>query len=256
MPFALAVLALLLLAPAGVCADSREFPIALDVGHSAPRWGATSARGVPEYEFNKVLTQRILHALQDIGLTGTFILDSGDSRRSPAERTRLARKRGAVLFLSIHHDSVQPHYLETWTFEGKKRKLCNRFQGYSLFYSERNPDPKQSLELAKSIGANLRLAGFTPTAHHAEPIEGENREFVDPERGVYRFDDLLVLHTASMPSVLFEAGIIVNSIEERALQNPVRQKRMAKAVARGVAQYLGVLPPLPDGPFSTLRLQQ
>lgn len=233
--------------------DLATLPIALDVGHSAASIGAMSARGVSEYKFNTVLAQRILETMQQRGLTGGFVLDSGEKRRSPRQRTRLAAKRGAALLLSVHHDSVQPQYLETWTFQGKTLRLCNRFQGYSLFYSERNPKPEQSLLLAQSIGGHLRLAGFTPSDHHAEPIPGENRDFVDPQRGVYRFDDLLVLHTAAMPAVLLEAGVIVNSIEERALNNPNRQQRMAAAIVAGLVQFLGLPGASVAAPFAGPR---
>lgn len=260
----LVLVLLLLLFPCVVFAAKNEpessrallSAVAVDVGHSLPRWGATSARGLKEYEFNAVLARRVLEELHAVGLVKSFLLDSKHTRRNPRERTRLAREQGAALLLSIHHDSVQPHYLQAWTFEGKELKYCNKFQGYSLFYSEKNPLPGQSLRLARDIGAQLRLAGFTPTAHHAEAIPGENREFVDPGRGVYRFDDLLVLKTARMPAVLVEAGVIVNSIEERALQNPARQQRMARAVALGVAKFLGLALGPSSSPFSPPRLQQ
>ena len=53
-----------------------------------------------------------------------------------------------------------------------------------------------------------------PSLHHAEPIEGENREVIDRLNGVYRFDDLVVLRSAAMPAVLLEAGIIKHREEE------------------------------------------
>lgn len=220
--------------------------IAIDVGHGALQPGATSARGRSEYLFNRDLAGDILQALQDLGLDGAFVLDAGRRKRSPAERARLAARHGAALLLSVHHDSVQPHYLEPWTFEGRLLRFCDRFQGYSLFYSEKNPRAADSLRLARHIGAAMRRAGYAPTAHHAEPIPGENRDFVDPENGVYRFDDLLVLKTATLPAVLFEAGVIVHREEELRLQDPAQRSRMARAVSLGLAEYLEhpVPPPL------------
>ena len=52
--------------------------------------------------------------------------------------------------------------------------------------------------------------GFVPTQHHTEPITGENRELLIPEKGVYVFDELTILKTASSPAVLLEAAVIVN----------------------------------------------
>ena len=39
-----------------------------------------------------------------------------------------------------------------------------------------------------------------PTFHHAEPIKGENRELVNRDLGIYRFDDLIVLKSAATPA--------------------------------------------------------
>ncbi len=44
-------------------------------------------------------------------------------------------------------------------------------------------------------------------------------ELIDEEAGVYRYDHLIVLHSAHMPAVLLEAGSIVNRQEELELTN-------------------------------------
>ena len=83
-------------------------------------------------------------------------------------------------------------------------------------------------------GAELRRAGFTPTAHHAEPIAGENRPWADEANGVYWFDGLAVLRTAASPALLLEAGIILNRADEVSLGQPATRRRIAKAVADGL----------------------
>ncbi|MDQ7833524.1 MAG: N-acetylmuramoyl-L-alanine amidase [Desulfovibrionaceae bacterium] len=210
---------------------------AVDVGHSPKRPGATSARGVPEYRFNLELARRVVAELRAAGLVRAFLLDEAGTDIPPAGRAALANRKKADILISIHHDSVQPHYLATWPFDGRQRKYCDRFSGYSLFFSAKNPAAAASIDLGKSIGESLRSAGFTHTTHHAEAIPGENRELIDPERGLYRYDGLAVLYRARMPAVLVEAGVIVNRDEETALADPARQERMARAIAQGVATY-------------------
>ena len=95
------------------------------------------------------------------------------------------------------------------TTKGAKLSYCDLFNGYSLFYSEKNANPRDSLTISRAIGSALQNNLFVPTLHHAEDIEGENRRLVDREKGVYQFDELIVLKTAKMPAVLLECGIIV-----------------------------------------------
>ena len=232
-----ALIALLLVTP---FAAANEKPIvALDVGHSLKRPGATSARGVPEFAFNQALAAPVADALQESGYAPRLIAVDGNIHDL---RGRTSRARGAVFFLSIHHDSVQPQYLDRWMVDGVKRAYSDRFSGFSLFVSRANPDVEQSLDCAVAIGARLRRAGFRPSLHHAEPIAGENRLLADAENGVYFFDDLIVLKTAAMPAVLVEAGIIVNRRDELRLQENKARHAIAQAIAQGLVACLRSAP--------------
>ena len=51
------------------------------------------------------------------------------------------------------------------------------------------------------------------------------RHLVDAETGVYRYDQLLILRTARMPSVLLEAGSIINRDEEELMGKQEHQLR-------------------------------
>ena len=216
-------------------ADSAAAPVAIDVGHYLAEPGALSARGRPELEFNRELASLIRAALEARGLSVLLIGADGDMN---VLSRRTAAARGAALLVSVHHDSVQPHYLEEWEYEGETRRFSDRFAGFSLFVSRRNPRPAESLACAAAIGAGLRAAGFAPSLYHAEPIPGEAKPFADRRNGVHYYDNLVVLHTATQPALLLEAGVIVNRAEELALRSPATQWRIAVAVAEGVRECL------------------
>ncbi len=209
--------------------------VALDVGHSRQKPGAVSARGVNEFEFNRALAQTLAGILRQRGVQVTLIGVDGDMNDLYARPSRAA---GADFFLSIHHDSVQPQYLQPWTVDGAHRRYSDRFSGFSLFVSHQNPYFAQSLACASLLGARLRAAGFQPSDHHAEPIPGENRSYADRTNGVYDFDQLVVLRMASQPAALLEAGIIVNRADEQSLRQPATQTRIATAVADGLERCL------------------
>ncbi len=112
--------------------------------------------------------------------------------------------------------------------------LSEKFHGYSVFFSEKNAEPTASFEFAKQLGRAMREQGLVPTAHHAEKIPGEGRDFVVPQWGVYRFNELLVLKSARMPAVLLECGVIVHPEEEAELQRAERQAKIVAAVRDAV----------------------
>jgi N-acetylmuramoyl-L-alanine amidase len=207
--------------------------VAIDVGHSQAHPGATSARGRPEFAFNLDLARDIQSRLAASKVPAFLIGDDGLMNVLTA-RTAQAAARGATFFLSIHHDSAQLQYLEPWSWQGVSHLHGERFAGYSLFVSRKNPQFEASLACAHQIGVALQQAGFHLSAHHAEAIAGENRAWADAAAGVYAYDDLVVLKTAASPAVLLEAGVIVNRDEETVLQDATVRSRIAAAVATGL----------------------
>lgn len=229
LPFAIAFSLTL-----GSAAQASSVPlIAIDVGHSLQSSGATSARGKKEFEFNQALA---LVVWQSIVAKGGQAFEIGADGKSvdPETRPVEASARGAKFFLSIHHDSVQPQYLEDWNWQGGTQRHADKFSGFSLFVSRKNKQLAASLRCASAIGAALRTAGLTPSAHHAEKIEGEDRPWADQGNGVYFYDNLIVLKNAKIPAVLLEAGVIVNQDEEKRMLDPAVRKTIGMAIASGL----------------------
>jgi len=232
----LVVVALGALASCAVGATATAASIAVDVGHHLARPGVISARGVSEFEYNRTLALEIAQGLERerhrVLLIGEDGMASELGRRAP-------RANGMDLLISVHHDSVQPRFIESWEFEGMERKYSDRFSGFSLFVSRVNPQVERSLRCASALGAALKRAGFMPSRYHADPLLGENRPFADEENGVHYFDNLAVLRTASIPALLFEAGVIVNRDEELRMRDPALRTRIVSGVVEAVASCIG-----------------
>ncbi len=218
------------------CRPDLFRPVLL-VGHSHKRAGALSARGKPEFSFNQRLAASVADGLRKAGFTKTVIVNFEGNIDNLEDKVQAAKKAKADVVLSFHHDSVQPQYLSTWVVDGKKYRYSDRFVGYSLFVSKKNPRFGASFAFARTIGENLRKRGLKPTLHHAEPIKGENRTLLDKSNGVYQFDDLIVLKHADAPAVLLEAGVIVHRDEEIALQTAERQNIVVDSVVDAVRAY-------------------
>lgn len=208
-------------------------PVAIDVGHYLARPGATSAYGVTEFEYNHSLAAVLATRLAAEGVAVRLIGQRGEMADLKA-RPREAEAAGAGFFLSIHHDSVKETYLQPWVWQGRSLRHAEGFAGFSLFVSRLNPRLDESLACASAIGAALRQAGLPVATHHGVSAEGVARPWADPVNGVYYYDNLVVLKTATIPAVLLEAGVIVNREEERELAGAARRALTAEAVLAGL----------------------
>jgi N-acetylmuramoyl-L-alanine amidase len=225
--------------------DRAAFRVVIDVGHTAEVPGAKSARGLYEYDFNLRLAKLIEQHLSQAGFDKTVLLvTEGKTRKGLEERVERANHLSADLFLSIHHDSVPDRFLQKWEHEGEERSYSDRFKGHSLFVSTSNGDYGSSVAFAKLLGLQLKTQGLQYTRHYTEKFMGHRqRILVDPEAGVYRYDQLIVLKKTRMPAVLLEAGSIINRDEELAMETPERQAQIGAAVLDAVDRFCALRRP-------------
>ncbi len=225
--------------PVAASCDRAHFRLILDVGHSEEVPGAISARGATEYSYNLNLAQKIHAKLREAGFSKAHLLvSSGKANPSLVSRVSYAANNPADLFLSIHHDAVPDKFLEKWTYEGRSHNYCDRFKGHSIFVSRHNADYPSSLLFGKLLGQQLKTKGMNYAPHYVEKFMGiRQRELVDANAGVYRFDNLVVLMSTTMPAVLFEAGSIINRDEELLMGSPEHQATIASAVTTAVESF-------------------
>jgi N-acetylmuramoyl-L-alanine amidase len=216
-----------------------DFAIAIDIGHSLEQPGAISARGKPEYDFNRRLGLALYEMLRAQGYRRAYLLDPPGTLGGAEglhRRTTLANAHPTDLLISLHHDSVQAIYLRSWRPDGTSRTYSDHARGYSLFYDDTSAWAQPSLRFAQRLGAALRRQGLRASWHHAEPIAGENRRLIDAELGIYAADFWMLRQTHA-PAVLLEAGVIVNREEESRLEQPAYRARILQALSEAIAGF-------------------
>ena len=216
-----------------VAAEARAracpgFVVAIDAGHSDARPGATSARGRTERSFNIRLVNELAAALEKAGIRTRRLAPEDDLA------ARAAAAAGASVMVSIHHDSVQERFLESWTFEGRSLRRTRHAAGHSVFVSRRNGMFGASLRHASAIARRLLERGLAPSRHHSEPIEGENRPLLDAKAGLSAFDGLKVLRTAPVPALLVEAAVIASDEDEVRADDPAYRAELVAAIVEGL----------------------
>jgi len=204
-----------------------ESLVVIDPGHSISSRGAISCSGKGENVYNQILAQQIVQRISTPNRK-VLVTTTGESL-SLGQRAKLSK--GADIFLSIHHDSVQPQFIKILK-AGDTVKYCSKkATGFSIFVSKNNPQYKSSFRLAQRLGVALLNRGLTPTLHHAELITGESRTLLDNKMGIYQFDRLEVLKKAQSPAILLEAAVIVHPDNDKLAQTKTFQQNIADAVA-------------------------
>src|SRR5215468_1578177 len=225
----------------------KDIIVILDVGHTDKDSGQMSARGVKEYDLNMKLARRVLEELVGTGfISSQMIVTSGaNTHESRVQRSKRANDLGADLFISVHHDGVKNETLTPWQYNGKTHRFLDKFEGFSLWVSQKNDKYEESLSFATTLADRLMASGLKFTTHHDELTNtdkyGRVAPLVDRERGIYDASDhIAVLYESHMPAVLVEAGMIVNRAEEQVLSSPALRATVAKAAAEAVERFCAV----------------
>src|SRR5215510_11482147 len=228
----------------------KDIIVILDVGHTDRDSGQISARGVKEYDLNMRLAQRVLEELVNTGFVSSqMIVTSGsNTHASRVQRSKRANDLDADLFISVHHDGVKNETLMPWQYNGRTHRFLDKFEGFSLWVSQKNNKYEESLSFAKTLADQLMASSLKFTTHHDELTNtakyGRIAPLVDRERGIYdASDNIAVLYESRMPALLLEAGMIVNRAEEQVLSSATHRATVARAVAGAVERFCSVRAP-------------
>lgn len=116
--------------------------------------------------------------------------------------------------------------------------FSDRFGGYAMFVSRKNPQFTASLKFARLLGNQMAAQDLQFARQYDQLFMGRyQRQLLDFNAGVYRHDHLVVLERTRMAAVLLEAGSIINRDEELVVASPEHQRKVSTAVAAAAEQF-------------------
>ncbi len=222
--------------------SSRVHVIVIDAGHGGKDRGTMAPHGMDEKEIVLDVAKRLRTLLEGAGIKVIMTRDTDDFISLP-ERTIIAARSGADLFVSVHVNSNQDHavngfliyYLDSIT--RRDRDEDQRKENECIFLKSLSANDSttlqavvtdmmdtlkiaQSQKLAKSI---IREARWEPGVK----VRGDGTR-------VCRF---FVVRNTLIPAVLVETGFLSNHQEHNKLISPFYRQKMAEIIARGVLDY-------------------
>ena len=235
---------------AAAASGERPVLIAIDAGHGGRDPGAIGGGGT----FEKTVTLQVSRALAEAinrhpGMRALMIRN-GDYFIPLGDRFRKAREAQADLFISVHADaaanrqargasvfvlSTRGASSEAARFLADRENNADLVGGVSLDDKDRN---LAAVLLDLSQSATLR-ASDEAAGHVLDALRevGKTRK-PDVERA-----NFWVLRSPDVPSMLLETGFLTNAEDERRLNDPAFRERLAREVARGVADHFAAQPP-------------
>jgi len=137
--------------------DLHHFKVALAIGHTLSQPGGDERAGATKFGYNQRLARVVQVEMGRNAIATMLIGEAG----TPLQLE--ARAASADLFLVLHHDSVQPQYLATWTVDGKPQRYSDAFHSYSVFVSDENAHAADSRRFGALIGETMLAAEFSPS---------------------------------------------------------------------------------------------
>ncbi|MEH1969761.1 N-acetylmuramoyl-L-alanine amidase [Nostoc sp.] len=178
-----------------------NFKIVLDPGHGGKESGASGPTGYLEKDVNLVVSKLLRDELVKRGATVVMTRED-DKEVSLVERQAIISQEEPAIALSIHHNSLPD--------DGDAEKT----KGFGAFWYQ----PQ-----AHSLAIFLQTYVV--------------KKLGKPSYGVF-WDNLALTRPAVAPSVLLELGFMSNPDEFEQVVNPEEQKKMAKAIAQGITEWL------------------
>ncbi len=224
---------------------SKYDSIVIDAGHGGHDSGAVGG-SKKEKDIVLQIAKRLNKQLKRRGYT-VYMTRNSDRFLKLPQRTKIADKKAAKVFVSIHANSVP-------------KKKRNKIQGVETFFLQNTRDAKSQRIAARENKAVLKGAGnslskkvIIDSVLNGPKIVQSNKLAIDVQRrimtnlhsrykgvkdGGVRHAPFWVLVGASRPSILVEVGYISHPRERKRLSTAAYQELIAKGIAEGIENYL------------------
>ena len=229
----------------GVTGPADAPLIVIDPGHGGHDPGAKSLDGEQEKDLTLAFARSVRDALAASGRVRVALTRADDRFLVLGERSEIARRMGASLFLSIHADSAgeddQAHGATLYTLS----ETASDAEAAALAARENKADIVRGVNLSgrdeavASILIDLaRRESLEEAASFVRGLHRQAKDVLPFRRDYHRKASLIVLKAPDVASVLFETGYITNESDRSLLGSAEGRTRVASAVASAIEKQL------------------
>lgn len=219
----------------------RLLRITIDAGHGGDDPGATGPGGMREKDVVLQIAWRLKARLQKELGAEVVMTRKKDEHLDLEERTAIANREQADLFISIHcnaHASRSQRGFETYYLNDTDDRYAMLIAARENASSVEAMDPLKfilaDLALKSNVDESVSLANFVQNAL----VNGLKKRHPDTRDLGVKHALFYVLFGANMPSILVEIGFISNPTEEKRLRSNAFQEQVAAALCKGIKRFI------------------
>ena len=218
--------------------------VVIDAGHGGHDPGAIGPSGLKEKDVNlriaKALKKKLDTEGKKFGITNVYLTRSTDKFIPLEERTGIAKKLGADLFISIHCNAArnkQAYGIETYILS-----VTNDRSSLAVAARENATTSISRSDMDKVLKQYLLGAKIEESQRFASHVQGSVVKNVSAkypparDKGVKKAP-FIVLIGADIPSILVETSFITNPRDEKRLQSNAYINEIADGIFVGVKKY-------------------
>jgi N-acetylmuramoyl-L-alanine amidase len=223
--------------------SSRVHVIVVDAGHGGKDLGTMDpTRQMHEKAIVLDVAKRLRALLEGAGIKVIMTRDSDEFISLP-ERTIIAARSGADLFVSVHVNSNEDHavngllvyYLESISKKDVYEE--QRIENEHTFLKSLNANDSRTVQGIVTDMMNTLKASQSQKLAKLIIREGRGMPGVKVRGDGIRVCRFFVVRNTLIPAVLVETGFLSNRQEHNKLISPLYRQKMAEVIARGVLDY-------------------
>lgn len=222
--------------------SSRVHVIVIDAGHGGKDRGTMASRGMDEKKIVLDVAKRLRTLLEGAGIKVIMTRDTDDFISLP-ERTIIAARSGADLFVSIHVNSNQDHAVNgllVYYLAPISRKVMDegqRKENEHIFLKSLSADDSTTLQAVVTDMMDTYKSAQSQKLAKSIVREARGEPEVKVRGDGIRICHFFVVRNTLIPAVLVETGFLSNAQEHNKLISPFYRQKMAEIIARGVLDY-------------------
>ncbi len=229
----------------------RDLIVAIDAGHGGEDPGAIGVNGTPEKDITLAIARKLANLInRETGMRAHLVRD-GDYYLGLYKRIELGRQYDADLFVSIHADANQQDQDASGSsvFVLSKDGATST-QAKWLAETDNNADRiggvnavDKAPELSKLLWEMSKSGTLEFSNLAAQAVLANLSQVGVVHHGKVQKAGFAVLKAPDIPSMLVETAFITNPEEEKRLNSPDYQAKLAGAMMEGIKEYFANHPP-------------